>query len=154
VVMAFGLVPVEEDEIDELFAMFDAYWTELEPYEPVAGELMATANRREELVEDAEDQEWLWIALDGVHTGFVMLQLLYNEPLVGLQTQEIVDMYVEPSSRRQGLGKAAVEALLVRERQHGSSLVEAAVLRDNHPALAFWEAMGFAVRAHRTARRP
>jgi GNAT superfamily N-acetyltransferase len=152
--MAFGLVPVDEDELDELFEMFDSYWSELEPFEPIAGEILATANRREEMVEDAEDQEWLWIELDGVHVGFMMLQLLYNEPLVGLQTTEIADMYVEPSSRRQGLGKAAVEAILARERQHGTSLVEAAVLRDNHPALTFWESMGFAVRAHRTARRP
>ena len=152
--MAFGLVPVEEGEIEALFAMFDAYWTELEPYDPVAREIMSTADRRAELVGGGEDQEWLWIEFDGAHVGFMMLQLRYNDPLVGLQTQEIVDMYIEPDSRRHGVGKAAVEALLARERQHGSTLVEAAVLRDNHPAQVFWEAMGFVTRAHRTARQP
>lgn len=151
--MAFGLVPVQEDELDELFTMFNAYWTELEAFDPLA-EVTAEANRREEMVEDAEDQEWLFIALDGAHVGFLMLQTLYDEPLVNQRTQEIRDLYVEPFHRRKGLAKAAVEALLVREREHGSSLVTADVLRDNAAALAFWEALGFAVRSHRTARRP
>lgn len=152
--MAFGLVPVDEDEVEELFTMFNAYWNELESYEPVAAEIMADANRRAEMVEGAEDQEWLWIELDGEHVGFMMLQTLYDEPLVGLRTQEVRDLYVEPFHRRKGLARAAVDALLVREREHGSSLVEANVLRDNAPALAFWESLGFAVRSHRTARRP
>ena len=152
--MAFGLLPVDEDEVEELFTMFNAYWTELESYEPVAAEMMADANRRAEMVEGAEDQEWLWIELDGAHVGFLMLQTLYDEPLVGLRTQEVRDLYVEPFHRRKGLARAAVDALLVREREHVSSLVEANVLRDNAPALAFWESLGFAVRSHRTARRP
>jgi ribosomal protein S18 acetylase RimI-like enzyme len=152
--MAFGLVPVDEDELNELFEMFNVYWTELEGFEPVAADLMASANRRAEMVLNAEDQEWLWIEIDGTHVGFMMLQTLYNEPLIDLRTLEIRDLYIEPASRRQGLAKAAVEALLVRERQHATSLVEASVLRDNQPALEFWEAMGFAVRSHRTARRP
>lgn len=151
--MAFGLVPVQEDDLNELYAMFNAYWTELEAFDPLA-DMLAEADRRQEMVEDAEDQEWLWIELDGAHVGFLMLQTLYDEPLVNLRTQEIRDLYVEPFHRRKGLAKAAVEALLVREREHGSSLVTADVLRDNAAALAFWEAMGFAVRAHRTARRP
>lgn len=151
--MAFGLVPVQEDDLNELYAMFNAYWTELEAFDPLA-EMLAEADRRQEMVEDAEDQEWLWIELDGAHVGFMMLQTLYDEPLVNLRTQDIRDVYVEPFHRRKGLAKAAVEALLVREREHGSSLVTADVLRDNAAALAFWESMGFAVRAHRTARRP
>ncbi|MFA7297860.1 MAG: GNAT family N-acetyltransferase, partial [Dehalococcoidia bacterium] len=122
-------------------------------FDPLA-EMLAEADRRQEMVEDAEDQEWLWIELDGAHVGFMMLQTLYDEPLVNLRTQDIRDVYVEPFHRRKGLAKAAVEALLVREREHGSSLVTADVLRDNAAALAFWESMGFAVRAHRTARRP
>ncbi|MFA7297243.1 MAG: hypothetical protein WC211_08690, partial [Dehalococcoidia bacterium] len=69
--MAFGLVPVQEDDLNELYAMFNAYWTELEAFDPLA-EMLAEADRRQEMVEDAEDQEWLWIELDGAHVGFMM----------------------------------------------------------------------------------
>ena len=36
--MAFGLVPVQEDDLNELYAMFNAYWTELEAFDPLAGQ--------------------------------------------------------------------------------------------------------------------
>jgi ribosomal protein S18 acetylase RimI-like enzyme len=101
-----------------------------------------------------EDEEWLWIVLDGEHVGFVMSRLYYDQPLPGEQTTEILECYVEPARRRGGVGRAAIEALLAREREHGTALVEAGVLRDNAEALAFWEALGFEVRSLRTARRP
>ena len=112
------------------------------------------AERRQRMLTGWEDEEWLWIELDGEHVGFIMSRVHYDEPLPGERTTEILECYIEPARRRGGTGRAAVEALLAREREHGTSLVEAGVLRDNAEALAFWQALGFEVRSLRTARRP
>jgi ribosomal protein S18 acetylase RimI-like enzyme len=151
---AFGLVPVQNDELEALFEMFEAYHQEVEPFDPFRSEPQSMAERRQRMLTGIEDEEWLWIELDGEHVGFVMTAIFYDEPLPGQRTTEILECYVEPARRRGGVGRAAIEALLAREREHGTALVEAGVLRDNAEALAFWEALGFEVRSLRTARRP
>ena len=52
------------------------------------------------------------------------------------------------------MGRAAIEGWLARQRTDGVAQVEASVLSRNAAALAFWERMGFEVRAVQTVRRP
>ena len=151
---AFGLVPVQNAELEALFQMFEAYHAEVEGFDPFRGEPESMAERRQRMLTGMEDEEWLWIVLDGERVGFIMSRVYYDEPLPGDRTTEILECYIDPARRRGGTGRAAVEALLAREREHGTALVEAGVLRDNAEALAFWEALGFEVRSLRTARRP
>jgi ribosomal protein S18 acetylase RimI-like enzyme len=150
----FGLMPVQTGELEALFQMFEAYHEEVEGFDPFQSEPESMAGRRQRMLTGMEDEEWLWIELEGEHVGFVMTRVYYDVPLPGQRTTEILECYVEPARRRGGVGRAAVEALLAREREHGTTLVEAGVLRDNAEALAFWEALGFEVRSLRTARRP
>src|SRR5207253_3082845 len=105
------------------------------PFDPLRFDPETELEARQSLLAGAEDEEWFWIDVDGDHRGFLMTQTYYDEPLVGQQTTEILECYIDPAYRRQGLGRAAVEALLAREREHGTALVEAGVLRDNAEAL-------------------
>ena len=66
----------------------------------------------------------------------------------------ISEFYVLPASRRQGVGGAAVAAILDDHRARGTFEVEAGILRDNFLARAFWARMGFELRFYQTARRP
>jgi GNAT superfamily N-acetyltransferase len=66
----------------------------------------------------------------------------------------IAEFTVLPAYRRRGVGRAAIEALLVAHRERGAFEVEAGILDGNAPAKAFWAALGFDVRSIVTARRP
>jgi GNAT superfamily N-acetyltransferase len=55
----------------------------------------------------------------------------------------IAEFYVEPSRRRGGVGRAAVEALAARASSEGAAFLEAKVHPDNRWALPFWLRVGF-----------
>src|SRR5688500_5628750 len=44
---AFGLVPVQNDELEALFEMFEAYHQEVEPFDPFRSEPQSMAERRQ-----------------------------------------------------------------------------------------------------------
>jgi ribosomal protein S18 acetylase RimI-like enzyme len=148
------LVPVAESELDAFVAMFAAYAEETEPYDPLGMARLDAAETRAWFAAeaDAPGAELLWIVASGERGGLLRLQRFEAEP--GLEsTLEIADCYVELRLRGAGIARAAVEAVLARERARGTAVVDAAVLRDN-PALGFWRALGFELRSYRTARRP
>lgn len=149
-----ALVPVEDRDFDALFAMFEVYCTEAEAFDPLAGPAQASDERRAALLEGAEDELWEWIEVDGARAGFLMSAVYEDDPGPAERTAEILECYVAPAFRRRGVGRAAVEAWLAAERDAGTSLVEAGVLRDNAGARAFWGAMGFFERSVQLARRP
>lgn len=153
-VPAVVLVPVQEREFEALFALFEAYCAETEAFDPVAAPEQSADERRAALLEGAEDEQWEWIEAGGERAGFLMSEVYEDDPRPGERTAEILECYVAPGLRRRGVGRAAVEAWLARERAAGTSLVEAGVLRDNGPARAFWTAMGFVERSVQLARRP
>ena len=145
---AVRLEPVSPGQSALFLAMFDAYCEEMEPFDPLRAGAVA------DMAGVAEGDERLWVMVEGRRAGFVVLRAYEDDPGPGERTTEVVELYVQPLERRRGVGRAAVEAVLARERERGTALVEAAVLRDNGVALAFWEALGFEVRVLRTARRP
>ncbi|MDD3181737.1 MAG: GNAT family N-acetyltransferase [Alphaproteobacteria bacterium] len=75
--------------------------------------------------------EGLWDG--GVLVGFYLVQCVGDEI-------EILTICVDPSHRRQGLGRDLVRHLIVQQRT-GSVFLE--VAKDNLSALALYESMGF-----------
>ena len=59
------------------------------------------------------------------------------------QRGEIADLFVTPSCRGQGIGRALIEALLARASDLGLSKVEIGVQVDNQRALALYQRLGF-----------
>ena len=55
----------------------------------------------------------------------------------------IAEFSVMPDERRNGVGRAAVEAVAERAREQGVAYLEAKVHPDNREALPFWLAIGF-----------
>ncbi len=150
-----SLVPVDEAEYDDFFAMFEVYDAELQPFEAVQPQqdFSIDAYRRAVLA-DMDGRELLWIVAGERRTGFVMTRTTPDWPDGRDQIASIAEFYVVPDQRRQGVGRAAVEALMAEHRRRGTALVQAAVLRENTPALAFWNSVGFEVQFLQTSRRP
>jgi ribosomal protein S18 acetylase RimI-like enzyme len=56
---------------------------------------------------------------------------------------EITELYVRPTSRRTGVGRALVERALEHSRSHGCTEIHLLVDPSNLAALSFYEALGF-----------
>lgn len=63
----------------------------------------------------------------------------------GRDTVDLVSMWVSPSHRGRGVGRALVDAVLGWARDAGASTVSLWVTRGNDPAQRLYEAMGFEV---------
>ena len=104
--------------------------------------------------EDPVGQRIEWIVAGGERAGFLISRVVADWPEEERSVGEVIECYVAPPFRRRGVGRAAVETWLAAQRTGGVAYVEASVLSRNTPALAFWERMGFEVRAVQTVRRP
>lgn len=154
---AVHLVPVALDERDAFFAAYEAYSRELEPFDPVHEPTDLAAYRQaveDDLQYPDSGRELLWLIADGVRAGFTVLRHLPDWLQPERMITTVAEFCVFPPHRRAGVGRAAVDAILARERGRGTYEVEAGILRDNGAAHAFWAALGFEVRQVITARRP
>jgi ribosomal protein S18 acetylase RimI-like enzyme len=141
-------------EYDDFFSMLDVYFRELDPYDPLGPDRHSIEQYRRAILADMEGRELLWIVADGERVGLAMVRTVDDWPDAVSSVAEIAEFYVAPTHRRRGIGRAAVESLLAEHRRRGTALVEAAILRDNEGALAFWAGLGFVVQSLQTARRP
>ena len=101
-----------------------------------------------------EGRELLWMVADGQRAGLAMVRVFPDFPDELRDVASIAEFYVAPEFRRRGVGRAGIEAILAEHRARGTFEVQADILRENGPALAFWQRMGFEVRSFQTARRP
>lgn len=151
--MNVALVPIEARALGDFLTEFDAYCRELAQYtdepDPLPLEAYGAA-----LEADPDGQELLWIEADEVRAGFLLLRAFEDWPDTTQTVLDIAECYIAPAHRLRGIARAAIEALLARERARGTTLVEASVLWRNHAALAFWQSLGFTPRSTRTAREP
>lgn len=173
------LAPVSPEEHAAFFALFEAYYLELEAYDPSAeGDPHARfVQYRDAVLNDLDDlddldalegdqpraRELLWIdsrisSAGDVerwsHAGLAMVRTQPDWPEETRMVAEVAEFYVRPEARGAGIGKRAVELLLEEHRRRGTHLVEAAVLRGNERARAFWERLGFLVRSEVRQRAP
>ena len=141
-------------EYDDFFSMLDVYLRELDLYDPLGPDRHSIEQYRRAILADMEGRELLWIVADRERVGLAMVRTMDDWPDATSSVAEIAEFYVAPSHRRRGIGRAAVESLLAEHGRRGTALVEAAILRDNEGALAFWAGLGFVVQSLQTARRP
>lgn len=74
---------------------------------------------------------------DETPLGFILCRAVAGEA-------EILTLAVEPAARRRGLGRALVDAAAGAARMAGAQALFLEVAHDNAPALALYEAAGFA----------
>ncbi len=152
--MHVELPAVASPEYDDFFSMLDVYLRELDPYDPLGPDRHSIKEYQRAILGDMEGRELLWIVADGERVGLAMVRTMDDWPDATSRVAEVAEFYVVPSHRRRGIGRAAVESLLAEHRRRGTALVEAAILRDNDAAHAFWAGLGFVVQSLQTARRP
>ncbi len=145
---------VAASERTDFLDMLADYLVELDAYE-LPWDPAPTAEAYALAFEDDPDGQRIeWIVADGEHAGFLISRVVPDWPEEDRDVGEVMECYVAPPFRRRGVGRTAVEAWLTRQRADGVTVLEASVLSRNAPALAFWERMGFEVRAVQTVRRP
>lgn len=79
----------------------------------------------------------LMVEEDEAVLGFILCRAMAGEA-------EILTLAVDPAARRRGLGRALVEAATGAARMAGAESLFLEVAHDNTPALALYEAVGFA----------
>ena len=145
---------VEASERDAFFALLGDYLAELDAYELPWDPAPPVAAYRRALDDDPGGQRLDWILAGGERAGFLVSRVVPDWPEEERDVAEVMECYVVPARRRRGVGQAAVEVWLAEQRDRGVQLVEASVLALNAPARAFWERLGFELRAVQTVRRP
>jgi ribosomal protein S18 acetylase RimI-like enzyme len=94
-------------------------------------------------MEQAQGLETVFLGeLDGVLAGLLVLRTV---PTISAAEEwaEITELYIEPASRRKGVGKALIEAALAHARHHGCTEIHLLVDPQNTTAISFYEAVGF-----------
>jgi GNAT superfamily N-acetyltransferase len=89
-----------------------------------------------------DDTEFLLAAADGAPAGVAQLRYRWS---VWWEAEDcwLEDLYVDPSARGTGLGRALVEAVLDRARTRGCRRVELDVNTGNTAARRLYESAGF-----------
>ena len=147
------LRPIEASERDAFFALLANYLAELDAYELPGDPAPPVEAYRRALDEDPGGQRIDWILAGGERAGFFVSRVVPDWPEEERDIGEVMECYVLPAQRRSGVGRAAVEVWLAEQRARGVQLVEASVLAPNTAARAFWERLGFELRAVQTVRR-
>ena len=151
---AVELQLVDAADRADFVAMLGDYLRELDAYELPWDPAPTPEDYARAFEDDPGGQRIEWMVADGERAGFLISRVVPDWPEEHRSVGEVIECYVAPRFRRRGVGRAAVETWLARQRADGVELVEASVLSLNTPALAFWERMGFEVRAVQTLRRP
>lgn len=81
---------------------------------------------------------------DGEVVGYVLGVIVDMVPEMFVQAKGgfLADIYVEPSARQKGVGRALVQTLSEWFRARGASYYEWSVAASNPAGRAFWQAMG------------
>jgi GNAT superfamily N-acetyltransferase len=141
-------------ELDQLAAMYD----ELYRHQADHGMLLAMApdaggiwKQRMATQLNTPISQVLVAIVDGVLRGFLAVQVKRLPPHLrhrgdnpSPRTAYISDVYVVPTERSGGIGRALVERAFEWLQEIGVGSVELAVIAGNERGQAFWNKMGFA----------
>ncbi|HHO54060.1 MAG TPA: GNAT family N-acetyltransferase [Deltaproteobacteria bacterium] len=97
----------------------------------------------EQLASEPPPFECLLIEIGGVAVGFALFFHNYST-WRGTRGLYLEDLYVQPSHRGTGAGRALMARLAQLARERGCARLEWAVLDWNTPAIAFYESLGAA----------
>ena len=145
---------IAASEREAFFALLGDYLAELDAYELAWDPAPPVEAYRRAFDDDPGGQRLDWILAGGQRAGFLVSRVVPDWPEEERAVAEVMECYVVPAQRRAGVGRGAVEAWLAEQRRRGVQLVEASVLAPNAAARAFWERLGFELRAVQTVRRP
>jgi GNAT superfamily N-acetyltransferase len=153
--MTVALVPIAEEEYDELREMLLDYYEELSDFDSEPEDPEDHLERSwQAMLDDMDGRELIWIVADGEHAGFAIVRNLADWAYEERMIASIAEFYVDPDFRRAGVGGEAVEVLLTEHRDRGTYLVEADIMRLNEPAKEFWYGLGFELQFLQTGRKP
>lgn len=104
----------------------------------------ATASFSALLQDDSRGAAWI-LFCDSEPAGYVVLTVRFSMEYGGLDAF-IDDLFIRPSYRRQGLGRAALKALFDECDRRGVLAVHVEVGHDNVSANALYSSYGFGLR--------
>lgn len=93
------------------------------------------------IIEENPNFKYYVLETDGVIAGVSGLCASRDDDLP--DTGEIVVFYIRPDLQKRGLGRAMMKEALAILKADGYARIALWTLRDNHPARAFYEKMGF-----------
>ena len=133
------IVQASHDHLPLLVPLFDAYRVFYEQ----PPDLEAARAYLHERISNLESVIFLAISEDG-REGLGFVQLYPSFSSVGLQRLWILyDLYVAPSARKQGIGRALMEQARDFAQATGASHLELSTGIDNLPAQALYESLGY-----------
>ncbi len=148
---AISLRPVEPGEVEEFLDWFERYWEELETFNDYPDPFSREQYRR--LLQEPGDRRFRWIERDGRRIGLCVFMIGPHWYRRDVTDGYVDEFYVEPGSRRGGVGRAAAQRMLEEFRTAGVREVRLSVLRRNSRAAAFWADLGFGDEMTRMALR-
>ncbi|AND69153.1 hypothetical protein ATSB10_16990 [Dyella thiooxydans] len=124
-------------DLDRLAPLFDAY---RQFYRQPAD----LARARDFLAERLARQESLVLLaeLDGEAIGFTQLYPLFSSVRT-VRTWLLNDLFVAPSARRGGAGRALLQEAAAQARARGAASLSLSTALDNAPAQALYESLGW-----------
>jgi ribosomal protein S18 acetylase RimI-like enzyme len=127
----------DADAVTSLIAAFRDWWGKDEPSEERIAESV------ERLIGDPAT-DFLLAAADGQDEPAGVCQLRYRLSVwTGADDCWLEDLFVHEQARREGLGRALVEAAVERATERGCRRMELDVNEENSAAIAFYESLGF-----------
>ncbi|MEM7697233.1 MAG: GNAT family N-acetyltransferase [Verrucomicrobiota bacterium] len=136
------LIPVHQDESEELSAMARQIWPSVysqiishRQIEYMLDWMYSTSKLRSEI--ESGEIFYRWIGFEGTRIGF----LGYEQ--VALSATELHKLYLLPSSHGRGLGQASLTALAAELSKLGTASISLRVNRHNRRAIACYERFGF-----------
>jgi GNAT superfamily N-acetyltransferase len=130
--------PCREDEVPLVLQ----FVRELAEYEHLLHEAVATEERvRRDLFGPRPYAEVVFACLDGVPVGFALFFHNYST-FVGKPGIYLEDLFVRPSARGKGLGKALLTWLAAEAVRRDCGRLEWSVLDWNEPSIQFYKSLG------------
>ncbi|MBA3945000.1 MAG: GNAT family N-acetyltransferase [Herpetosiphonaceae bacterium] len=133
---------VVQDDASTLARLRQAMWEEMNPGEPVDPSFRErTSVYWDAMLGDAGAAGWL-VEVDGEPIGMVTLLLHHHPPLPWGERRRgyVTGVYVAPEHRRQGHGRALLQAAIAFGREHGLQQLE---LRTSEQGRLLYTALGF-----------
>ena len=114
---------------------------DLAEYEHMSDEVVATPSILEEWLFDKNKAEVLFCMDSGVEVGFALFFHNFST-FLGRSGVYLEDLFVKPSYRGRGYGKALLEKLAAIARERGCGRLEWWCLDSNRPSIDFYLSMG------------
>lgn len=123
-------------------ALILGFIRELAIYEKAEHEVLATEDDLRRSLFGAQPRAWALVcSVDGVAAGFAVYFFNYST-WQGRQGLYLEDLYLSPSHRNLGAGKALLQHLARIAVENGCGRFEWSVLDWNEPALQFYRSIG------------